>query len=204
VRWFWWRVNATCEVVAMVSSFVASITILTINKLHLATIRHAVTASLQTVYADQPAVLQAKLRAGMDAASVLPPYIATHQALLLTIGFTTLCWLVAAYVGPETNRDTLIAFYRKVRPFGPGWRHIRLEAAIAESDIATGENIPLALLGWVAGCTMIWSSLFTVGNFLYGRTNTALLLLATCAVSGTALIYVVRRLWTGGNQQAGA
>jgi Na+/proline symporter len=199
VRWFWWRVNASCEVVAMVSSFAASITILTVNKLHLATVRRAVTASLQTVYADQPAVLEAKLRAGMDAVSVLPPYIATHQGLLLTIGFTTVCWLVAAYVGPETNRETLVAFYKKVRPFGPGWKHIRIEARIDPSDIATGENIPLALLGWLAGCTMIWSSLFTVGNFLYGRTNAALLLLATCAVSGAALIFVVRRLWTGGD-----
>ena len=199
VRWFWWRVNASCEVVAMVSSFAASITILTVNKLHLATVRRALTVSLRTVYADQPAVLEAKLRAGMDAVSVLPPYIATHQGLLLTIGFTTVCWLVAAYVGPETNRETLVAFYKKVRPFGPGWKHIRIEARIDPSDIATGENIPLALLGWLAGCTMIWSSLFTVGNFLYGRTNAALLLLATCAVSGAALIFVVRRLWTGGD-----
>ena len=28
VRWFWWRVNAWCEVVAMISSFVVSIVLL--------------------------------------------------------------------------------------------------------------------------------------------------------------------------------
>ena len=27
----------------------------------------------------------------------------------------------------------------------------------------------MALVGWVSGCTVIWSSLFSVGNYLYGR-----------------------------------
>lgn len=61
---------------------------------------------------------------------------------------------------------------------------------------ATHENIPMALLGWVAGCTVIWSSLFTVGNFLYGRTGYAFALLAVFIVSGLALLYVINRLWS--------
>ena len=43
---------------------------------------------------------------------------------------------------------------------------------------------------------MIWSSLFTVGNVLYGRSDLAAMLLATFAVSATGLIAVVKRLWT--------
>jgi hypothetical protein len=35
-----------------------------------------------------------------------------------------------------------------------------------------------------------------VGNFLYGRTNYALILLAVFAVSGSALLYVINRLWS--------
>lgn len=58
------------------------------------------------------------------------------------------------------------------------------------------DNIPMALVGWVAGCTMIWSALFTVGNFLYGRTTTALFLLATFAISASVLVYVVQQLWS--------
>ena len=52
----------------------------------------------------------------------------------------------------------------------------------------------MALLGWFAGCTMIWSALFTVGNFLYGRTNYALALLALFVVSAAVVVEVVRRL----------
>ena len=69
---------------------------------------------------------------------------------------------------------------------------------------AAGDNIPLALLGWVAGCTAIWSSLFAVGMVLYGRMPMALMLFATFVVSGTALTYVVRRLWSGSKAEEAA
>jgi hypothetical protein len=48
----------------------------------------------------------------------------------------------------------------------------------------------------VAGCTVIWSALFTVGNFLYGYVDTALLLLGVFVVSTIALILVINRLWS--------
>jgi solute:Na+ symporter, SSS family len=123
--------------------------------------------------------------------------ISTHVALLITISCTTACWVLTAIFGPETDRETLMAFYSKVRPFGPGWAKIRAEIGVSDEGPRTaGENIPLGLLGWVAGCVMIWSSLFTVGNFLYGRYGYALALLAVFVVSGVALLRVVRTLWT--------
>jgi hypothetical protein len=42
---------------------------------------------------------------------------------------------------------------------------------------------------------MIWSALFTVGNFLYGRTDAALFLLAVFSVSGIVLLRVMQRVW---------
>jgi Na+/proline symporter len=124
--------------------------------------------------------------------------LSTHVSLLITIAFTSVCWILAAFLGPETDRSTLIAFYRKVRPFGPGWKQVRIESGIREEEArASHENFPLALLGWVAGCIVIWSALFTVGNFLYGRTEIALMLLGAFLVSGAALLYVMNRLWAG-------
>jgi hypothetical protein len=101
-------------------------------------------------------------------------------------------------LGPETDHGTLVEFYRKVRPFGPGWRKIQVEAGVSDAEAAEHvkhENIPLSLLGWMAGCAAIWSSLFTVGNFLYGRTGYALGLLGVFAVSTAALVWVIKRLW---------
>jgi hypothetical protein len=56
----------------------------------------------------------------------------------------------------------------------------------------------MALLGWVAGCTMIWSALFAVGNYLYGRMPAMWLLLVVFAISGSVLVYVTRQLWSDG------
>jgi hypothetical protein len=159
VRWFWWRVNAWCEVVAMVASFAVSL------------------------------VLLAFARNGVA--------VSTHAGLLIAIAVTTVCWVATAYLGPQTDRRTLIEFYRKVRPFGPGWRAIRVAAGVSEAEArATHENIPLGLLGWVAGCSMIWSALFAVGNVLYGRTGYALALAGAFTVSGLALLWVINRLWS--------
>jgi solute:Na+ symporter, SSS family len=122
----------------------------------------------------------------------------THQELLLTVAVTTACWLAVAYLGPRNDMETLISFYKKVRPFGPGWEPVRLAANIPLAEAAEdlrAANIPNALLGWVAGCVLIWSALFTVGNFLYGRTEIAIALLMVSLVSGAFVIRTVNRMW---------
>ena len=104
-----------------------------------------------------------------------------------------------AYLGPQNDSATLINFYRKVHPAGPGWTKIREMAGISTAETATwshSDNIPLSLLGWAAGCAVIWSGLFTVGNVLYGRTGTAVLLMAVFLISGLTLVRVIKRLWT--------
>lgn len=158
VRWFWWRINAWCEVVAMTSSFAVSVALLVLHKCGIAT--------------------------------------STHMGLLITIGVTTVCWFLTVFIAPQTDRKTLIAFYKKVKPFGPGWSVIRKEAGVSLDEAkATHQNIPLGLLGWVAGCTVIYSSLFAIGNFLYGRRMYAIGLSCVFIISGVILLYVIRKLW---------
>jgi Na+/proline symporter len=164
VRWFWWRVNAWCEIVAMISSFVTSVVLL----------------------------MLAHNGAGLS----------THAALVTTVVVTTVCWLVAAYAAPETDRAVLVRFYTQVRPFGPGWERIRREAGIPLEEGTSRENIPMALLGWVTGCTAIWSALFAVGNVLYGRYGYAVMLTAIFAVSGFVLLRIVTTLWEGSGESA--
>ena len=125
--------------------------------------------------------------------------VSTDQQLLFTVIATTICWVIVAFVGPQTDPATLIDFYRKVRPFGPGWRRVRIQAGVSDAEAATWaetDNIPLALIGWVSGTTLIWAALFTVGNFLYGRMGYASALLIVSIISGSVLIGVIRKLWT--------
>jgi Na+/proline symporter len=122
----------------------------------------------------------------------------TDQQLLFTVLVTTICWVATAYLGPQTDKQTLIDFYKKVQPFGPGWRKIQLESGVSDAEVAAWQktdNIPLAMLGWVTGTVLIWSALFTVGNFLYGRLGYGFGLLAVSVVSGLLLIGVIKKLW---------
>ena len=160
MRWFWWRVTAWCEIVAMSSSFGISILFLIMTKMGVV--------------------------------------VGTYQQLLFTVAFTTFCWIATAYFGPQTDPAVLVAFYKKVHPFGPGWRRVREAAGISPAQAAEWsqhENVPLSLLGWSTGCAMIWSALFTVGNFLYGRMDYAFVLLAIFVVTAAVLIRVINRLW---------
>lgn len=124
------------------------------------------------------------------------PVFSTHQKLLLTVAFTTLCWVATAYLGPSTDRAALVEFYRRVRPPGPGWTAIRCEAGLeAAGEPGPGDNLPLALAGWTLGCAAIWAAIFAVGNFCYGRMGLAWGLTATTAVTCAGLVRVVRRVW---------
>ena len=164
VRWFWWRVNAWCEVNAMIGSFLVSVGLLVLRKNGL--------------------------------------ILSTHVALVVTVAITTVCWLLTAFLGPKTDQKTLVDFYKKIHPFGPGWAKIRKEAGIPESESRSrSENFPLALIGWVSGCTVIWSALFTVGNFLYGRLTYAYILLGIFIASGLVLLKVINRLWSPGGRK---
>jgi solute:Na+ symporter, SSS family len=124
------------------------------------------------------------------------PHLGFAQTTILQVGFTTICWLIAAFVAPQTERAKLIEFYKKVHPAGPGWTKVRKEAGVTVAEAALhGDHMGKAALGWVSGCIVIWSSLFAIGNFLYGRTQAALILTGVFVVSGVVLLWVVNHLW---------
>ena len=159
VRWFWWRVTAWCEIVAMVMSLVTFFAV--------------------------PRFL---------------PHLGFAETTLVQVGLTTLAWVITAYVGPQTDRATLLSFYRKVKPAGPGWTDIRAEAGISDAEVAQENRSGAAFVGWIAGCVVIWSSLFAIGNFLYAagdpkRLTMAWILTGVFAVSGYVLLRITRQLW---------
>ena len=168
-RWFWWRVSAWSEVVAMVMS-------------------------LLTAVATKPALVwlseRGILSLGTDFATVT----------IVQVAITTLAWIIASFVCPPTDKATLIAFVRKVKPAGPGWSAIRAEAGVSDADVAGSNHTVLAFVGWASGVVVIWTSLFAIGNFLYAagdasRLTMAWVLTGAFVVSGLILLNVIQRLW---------
>ncbi len=178
VRWFWWRINAWSEIVAMVVSFLISVIFVVGDKMAWWCSTHETAVNLLETMQRDVLVL------------------GTYQRLVITIAITTTCWVLAAFFGPKTDMETLIAFYKKVKPAGWGWEPVRKAAGMSREEVkSTGDNFPMSLLGWSCGCAMIWSSLFLVGNILYGRMGFAALCGVIFVCTGIVVVRVVNRLW---------
>ena len=113
-------------------------------------------------------------------------------SLLMTVAVTTVVWVTVTLFTEPANRETLIAFYRLVRPAGPGWKPIAAAAGPVESP----DSLPQSLLGWVLGCTFIYAALFGTGSFIYGKTAQGLVWLVLFVVSGFGLMRLLPHLWS--------
>jgi solute:Na+ symporter, SSS family len=106
--------------------------------------------------------------------------------MLITVGVTTLAWLVVTVLTRPEPDEVLAAFYRRVRPGGPGWR------AVAERLGFGREAIPggwLSWVNWVAGAAAVYAALFGIGQLLVGTLMGAL----GCAAVATAGFALVAR-----------
>jgi len=98
--------------------------------------------------------------------------------LLLSVGITTLSWVIITFATKPTDYKTLATFFNAIKPYGNGWNGFK--------KIAVKENIPLEkgvgsmsvdILAMFLGIIIVYSALFCVGMFIYGNISTALILL---------------------------
>ena len=122
--------------------------------------------------------------------------IPSHVALLVSVATTTLVWVAVTFLTAPTPIETLVRFYERVRPSGPGWAPVRAAAAPGEPTDSLAE----AALGWVLGCVLVYAALFGVGSALYGRWPQAAVWGVAGLVSAIGLARLLPRLWrtTGG------
>ncbi len=121
--------------------------------------------------------------------------MSSHAALVWSVALTTVVWVVATFLTPPTDKETLRSFYRKVRPAGRGWaKIIGVEDAAGPRD-----SLSLSFLGWVLGCTFVYSTLFGTGALLYGHSMQGAVCLTVAAGAGVGLARVVSKIWRGGD-----
>ncbi len=121
--------------------------------------------------------------------SVFPP----NTALLVTVFATTVAWIAVTLLTRPESEETLIGFYRLIRPAGPGWKSIAAKAGVGPSP----DSISMQLLGWVLGCTFVYATLFGAGSALYGHSMQAIVWGVVWMVSGAGLLRVLSSLWRG-------
>ena len=110
------------------------------------------------------------------------------DSLLYLVPWTTACWVTATLATPAEPLPHLVAFYRRTRPAGPGWRHVAA---------AAGEPAPASfgaeLRFWGAGSAAIYLTLAATHTALFGSAAGAVLLLVCAIAPGGWLVRTLTR-----------
>ncbi|PLX15031.1 MAG: Na+:solute symporter [Marinilabiliales bacterium] len=160
LRWFWWRINAWTEIVAMIGATVVAI--------------------ILVFFIDDARV----------ATNVLDGFT---MKLLIAVTTTSCIWIITTLITKPENKNVLRDFYKLTNPGGPGLKKVVEDAKIDgeiinEKDLGKPWEMPIQILLVFIGCVVIYSSLFAIGNFVYGKTLYGFILL-TIAVIGTYFLF---------------
>ena len=147
LRWFWWRINAWTEIVAMVVS--------------------------------------------LGAFVVVSRFVeANEYRMAIVAGVTIAAWLAVTFVTAPERRDTLEAFYRKVRPAGPGWGPV----ARALPDVRPDRHLGLSILAALLAAGIVYCTIPAVGLLLFGEYGKGALALAGAVACAGGVVVVLRRI----------
>jgi len=105
--------------------------------------------------------------------------------MLVTVGTTTVVWVAVTFMTSPEPMETLVAFYRRVRPEGPGWNGIAARAELSQAH-AQG-RLSLQFANWILGCALIYGTLFGIGKLIFKEWVTGLLFLLVAIVSGALI-----------------
>jgi len=103
--------------------------------------------------------------------------------MIVTVSLTTVGWLAVTWLTAPEPTETLHAFYRRVRPHGPGWRPIAAAVGVPPaSPSLAGE-----LLNACLGCVLVYAALFGVGELLLRSAAMGIGLLIISALAGALI-----------------
>jgi Na+/proline symporter len=112
--------------------------------------------------------------------------------VLITVAVTTAAWLAVTYLTRPEPRETLLAFYRRVRPSAALWGPVAREAV----DIVPQRDGLFNLMDWLLGVAMIYMFLFGTGKIIFGQTGTGIAFVAAGLVLGAGIYRdLSRRGW---------
>ena len=143
LRWFWWRINAYTEIVAMISSLII--------------------AGYMNF-------------GGLE----IPGWL----KIVYGAGITTIVWIIATYVTPPDDDETLQNFVNKINPGGPGWK--KYSSSIASETW----EVPKGILSMVLGCFSVYGLLLGVGQLIYGNFYPGILICGFGLLASIGLIKI--------------
>jgi len=137
LRWFWWRINAMTEIVAMIASLMIAVTFISMDNYYMEN------------YDEN--------------------FFESWEKIVLGAILTTIIWVATTFLTKPTDEDTLINFYKKIKPGGNGWNAVIDRANAKGIKIEKGNaRFPLQILCFLVGTVTVYAALFATGNWIYG------------------------------------
>jgi len=126
------------------------------------------------------------------AIAFLWPSFAWWNRMFVSIGISTLLWIVVALATTPERNELLVAFYRRARPLG-WWKPIARLAG--EPQPATRLRFPIAagLTLAFAGAIAVMAYITGISQFYVGGYHTGLLLFAILALTGALFLFTFPR-----------
>jgi Na+/proline symporter len=109
--------------------------------------------------------------------------------MLVTVLVTTAVWLAVTFATRPEPEETLDAFYRRVRPGGPGWARVSSRLGFGPEPIPGGA---LSFVNWFLGIALVYTALFGIGKLVFGERGAGLALLAAAAAAFAAIMRNLR------------
>ncbi|MHB1072339.1 MAG: sodium:solute symporter family protein [Gemmatimonadaceae bacterium] len=100
--------------------------------------------------------------------------------MLVTVAVSTVVWVSVTFLTKPETDATLDAFYKRVRPGGPGWAKVSARLGYGREQIPGGA---LAWTNWLAGIVAVYASLFGIGKLIFGETTTGMVMLLLAVAS---------------------
>ena len=100
--------------------------------------------------------------------------------------------MFVTFITPADDDETLVKFYNKTKPGGPGWNYVVDNNNIDENKAEW--VIPKGILCMIIGCLAIYSALFSTGYFIYGEYDSAFLFLTATIISSILLFRNAKKI----------
>ncbi|MEC8601903.1 MAG: sodium:solute symporter family protein [Bacteroidota bacterium] len=120
----------------------------------------------------------------------IQPYFKFPMVVLIT----TFVWVVVTFMTEPDDDETLVKFYKKTQPGGPGWKRIKELAKLDKDESNSEWIVPRGILCMIFGCFAIYSALFSTGYFIYGEIINGIIFLVTTIIFSFILFNISKKI----------
>ncbi len=124
------------------------------------------------------------------------------EKFVIGVAITTIAWITVTIFTKPTGKETLIKFYRSIKPGGPGWDKFikslpkdgKTIEEITNADKKHKWDVPSGLISVFLGCVSVYSALFSIGFWIYSNYTAAAITTMTAVMASIGLIKNWQRL----------